>query len=135
MDGSCGTSIDHGVLAVGYGVDSSSGQKFWKVKNSWGESWGEDGYVRLCRDCNKNRGKGECCVLCQPSYPVASTSSVPLVETPHDSSVSDKRIPEITLPKIELDRKTVHNLKHQLKKKKQQGLNPRHHRVGGNLHH
>merc|ERR1711988_429970 len=37
----CGTSPDHAVLAVGY--DSSS----WKVKNSWGTGWGEQGYIRL----------------------------------------------------------------------------------------
>ena len=69
LDGLCGTSIDHGVVAVGYGVDEKSGQKYWKVKNSWGSDWGEEGYVRICRDCDKNRGEGECCILCQPSYP------------------------------------------------------------------
>jgi len=37
----CGTNPDHAVLAVGY--DSSS----WKVKNSWGTGWGEQGYIRL----------------------------------------------------------------------------------------
>ena len=37
----CGSSLDHGVLAVGY--DDSA----WLVKNSWGASWGEKGYVRL----------------------------------------------------------------------------------------
>jgi len=67
LSGRCGTKLDHGVLAVGY---SNEGQDhFWKVKNSWGPNWGEDGYIRLCKDCNANRGAGECGLLGQPSYP------------------------------------------------------------------
>jgi len=73
LKGSCGSSLDHGVLVVGYGTDPSGGD-YWKVKNSWGTTYGEAGYVRLAR--GKGAG-GECGMLLSPSYPVVkSTSSV-----------------------------------------------------------
>jgi len=67
LTGKCGVTLDHGVLLVGYGTDGSD--DYWKVKNSWGTDWGEDGYFRLCRNCNKNRGKGQCGILSSASYP------------------------------------------------------------------
>jgi len=61
----CGTNLDHGVLVVGYGTDDKSGVDYWLVKNSWGTSWGEQGFFRLGRE----EGPGVCGVQMQPSYP------------------------------------------------------------------
>jgi len=63
----CGTSLDHGVLAVGYGTDATAGD-YWLVKNSWGTSWGASGYIKIGSATN------QCGVLNQPIYPTASGS-------------------------------------------------------------
>lgn len=42
---SCGKSIDHCVQLVGYGTEH--GTDYWKVRNSWGGDWGEEGFIRL----------------------------------------------------------------------------------------
>jgi C1A family cysteine protease len=68
LTGSCGTGLDHGVLAVGYGSDSNG--DYYVVKNSWGETWGESGYIRLGRGSEYNNGDGQCGILLQASYPV-----------------------------------------------------------------
>ncbi|XP_065855854.1 senescence-specific cysteine protease SAG39-like [Euphorbia lathyris] len=65
--GSCGTELDHGVTAVGYG--SSSGMNYWLVKNSWGSQWGEEGYIRMQKDIDANEGL--CGIAMQASYPTA----------------------------------------------------------------
>jgi len=46
----CGQSVDHCVQAVG--VDTSGTSPYWKVRNSWGTSWGESGYIRLAYGAN-----------------------------------------------------------------------------------
>merc|ERR1712025_1201822 len=72
LTGTCGTKLDHGVLAVGYGT--MDGTDYRKVKNSWGASWGDEGYILL----EKGKGQaGECGILMQPSYPVVSGTPGP----------------------------------------------------------
>ena len=66
--GSCGTDLDHGVLVVGYG--DMDGEQYYKIKNSWGTSWGKDGYIYIGRGSQYNRGQGQCGVLLSASYPV-----------------------------------------------------------------
>jgi len=71
----CGTQLDHGVLVVGYGIDHNSSnviipgatKKFWKIKNSWSEQWGEGGYIRIARDVESPSGM--CGVAEMASYP------------------------------------------------------------------
>ncbi len=43
----CGTSLDHAVLTVGWGVESATGLSYWLVKNSWNTSWGDAGFIKL----------------------------------------------------------------------------------------
>jgi len=69
LDKPCGSKLDHGVLAVGYAAD------YWIVKNSWGASWGEEGYVRLSRSVGGTAG--QCGIQMQPSYPIAGDAPGP----------------------------------------------------------
>jgi C1A family cysteine protease len=63
----CGTQLDHGVLAVGWGTDATAGDYFI-VKNSWGPSWGDEGYVKI----GAGSGAGVCGINSQPSIPTTN---------------------------------------------------------------
>ena len=72
--GECGTSLDHGVGLVGYGT--MGGVDYYILRNSWGNTWGDGGYMYLGRGNDPatgktfNGGAGQCGVLGQASYPV-----------------------------------------------------------------
>merc|ERR1719469_909489 len=93
----CGTDLDHGVLAVGFGT--LDGVDYWKVKNSWNAKWGMDGYVLIQRGVNK------CGIGNDPSYPVVNGEPAP-PPAPRPPVAGDCTIP---VAQAECLRTTMHD--------------------------
>lgn len=70
FDGACGVELDHALTAVGYG--SSYGQNYITMKNSWGKSWGEQGYIRI--KMGTGNPEGVCGIYMMASYPVKNVT-------------------------------------------------------------
>ena len=66
----CKTSTsnnNHAMVIVGYGHDSKTNLDFWKVRNSWGNGWGEDGYVRIQRGVNMCNVESDAFFIAKPA--------------------------------------------------------------------
>jgi cathepsin L len=74
----CGPNsvVDHAVLLVGYGKDASSGTKFWHIKNSWSNMWGEGGFIRMLR----HEGNVHCGIDSKPKEGTGCDGGPPSVE-------------------------------------------------------
>lgn len=72
-DPQCGTQLNHGVLAVGYGTEG--GEEYWIVKNSWGAEWGDQGYIKI--KAQIQNPVGMCGIALVPSYPTISAPHPP----------------------------------------------------------
>ncbi|KAM0941078.1 putative actinidain [Dioscorea sansibarensis] len=62
----CGTKVDHAVTVIGYNTEG--GKDYWIVRNSWGDGWGEFGYMKLERNIQSRSGK--CGIASWPYYPI-----------------------------------------------------------------
>lgn len=72
------TQMNHAVTVVGYGTES--GKPYWVVKNSWGDNWGDGGYIKIARG-NSECGIGSQCALVECTK-TGTASAAPQAPTP-----------------------------------------------------
>jgi len=95
----CQVTLNHAALLVGYGKDGP--HAYWKVKNSWGTTWGEEGYARLCRNCQRNDESGQCGVTLQATYPLITSTAIRspvLYDGPNDSTLASEAPSTLATP-------------------------------------
>ena len=80
FDGCTSTDADHAVTVVGYGSDTPGGD-YWLVKNSWGASWGLNGYIKIKRGVNMC-GIGNRCYAADCAKTSGTPSKPPIVPPP-----------------------------------------------------
>ena len=73
ISSNCGKLPDHSVLLVGYG-EESDGTQYWKIQNTWGINWGEEGYARLLRN-GSTKEWGMCGITTSPYQPYRNSPS------------------------------------------------------------
>ena len=83
----CGLKLDHGVLVVGMTEDA------YIIKNSWGPTWGMQGYIQLQKNVQDDRGQGMCGIATQPTYPDINKGTAPPIPPP---TPGDRPVPKPT---------------------------------------
>lgn len=70
--GACEAGVNHGMVAVGFGYDDDEETEYAIIRNSWGENWGEDGYIRVAMSADEDSDGGKCMMYAYPNYPVVA---------------------------------------------------------------